>query len=66
MLENKYRRRRLEQDKNIIYNSEYDRVVGELSQTNVPYGVRHIIEERMQIIKNYYSESQLTKHKLLP
>ena len=45
MLENKYRRRRLEQDKNIIYNSIYDRVVGELSQTNVPYGVRHIIEE---------------------
>ena len=33
---NDYRRRRLREQKNINYKSEYARIVGELTQSNIP------------------------------
>ena len=38
---NHYRRRRLRVQNNIHYKNEYERLVGELSQANLPYDVRH-------------------------
>ena len=56
-----YAQKRLEQEKTTNYTNEYDRLVGELSQTNVPYLIRHTIEQRMKTVKQTYSDSQLAK-----
>ena len=61
---NNYRRRRLAQE-TVHYNHEYDRVIAERSQTNVPYSVRHYMEQRNNTFRPVYSGSQLAKNKLL-
>ncbi len=43
---NDYRRRRLREQNNINYKNEYDRIVGELSQSNIPVRTRHAFEQR--------------------
>ena len=63
---NNYRRRKLKQQTNINYKNEYDRLVGELSQTNLPYDVRHKIEQRQKVIKQVYQDNQIAKYILFP
>jgi hypothetical protein len=58
---NSYRRRRLSKQYNINYNSEYERLVGELTQTNLPYAVRHSIQQRNNVIKKAIQDSQIAK-----
>ena len=46
-----YRRRRAKQQNNMNYKSEYDRLIGELSQTTITPGTRDRIERRKRDIK---------------
>ena len=48
------------------YKSEYDRLIGELSQTTITPGTRDRIERRKRDIKAAYQGSQYTKNILLP
>ena len=50
---NDYRRRRLREQNNINYKNEYDRIVGELSQSNILVQTRHAFEQRKKIIKKH-------------
>ena len=52
------RRRRLRDPTNINYMSEYDRITGELSQSNIPVQTRHALEQRRRMIRNAYDDSQ--------
>ena len=61
-----YSRRRAKQQKNMNYKSEYDRLIGELSQTTITPGTRDRIERRKRDIKVAYHGSQYTKNILLP
>ena len=58
----KCKRRRLSEQNTINYQSEYDRLAGELWETNVPYAVRHRIEQRQQTFKQAYHDSQYAKN----
>ena len=60
-----YRRKQINQQNNIKYKSEYDRLIGEISRTAVPYSVRHKTEQRKQTIKQECRDSQLAKNILL-
>ena len=60
-----YRRRRMKQLNSMNYKNEYDRLIGELSQINVPYSLRHKIEQRKRTIKQAYQYSQLAKNIIL-
>ena len=57
-----YRRRRLSEQKHIHYNSEYDRVTGELPQSSVPHSVTKIDSKEM--IEQAYRHSQVAKASL--
>ena len=46
-----YTSKRLREQNNINYTTEYDRLAGELSQTNGQYAVMHNIEQRQPTIK---------------
>ena len=46
-----YRRRRAKQQKNMNIKNEYDRLIGELSQTNITARTRDRIERRKRDIK---------------
>ena len=48
------------------YKSEYDRLIGELSQTTITPGTRDRIERRKRDIKAAYQGNQYTKNILLP
>ena len=61
-----YRLRRAKQQKNINYKSEYDRLIGELSQTTITPGTRDLIERRKRDIKTAYQGSQYRQNILLP
>ena len=43
-----HRRRRVKQQNHMNYKSGYDRLLGDESQINVRYSVRHAIEQRKQ------------------
>ena len=58
---NDYRRRRLREQNNINYKNEYDRVVGELSQSNIPVQTRHTFGHRKRMIKKAYDDSLTAK-----
>ena len=53
-----YRRGRAKQASNMNYKSEYDRLIGELSQTTITPGTRDRIERRKRAIKAAYQGSQ--------
>ena len=57
---NTYRLRRAKQQTNMNYKSEYDRLIGELSQTTITPGTRDRIERRKREIKAVYQGSQYT------
>ena len=61
-----YRRGRAKQASNMNYKSEYDRLIGELSQTTITPGRRDRLEKRKRDIKVAFQGSQYTKHNLLP
>ena len=61
-----YRLRRAKQQRHINYKSEYDRLVGELSQTTITPGTRDLIERRKRDIKTAYQGNQYIKHILSP
>ena len=61
-----YRRNRANQQKNMNYKSEYDRLIGEPSQTNITAGTRDRIERRKRDINASYQCSQHEKSILLP
>ena len=61
-----YRRRRAKQQNNMNNKSEYDRLIGELSQTTITAGTRDRIERRKRDIKAAYQGSQHEKNILLP
>ena len=63
---NDYRRRRLKEQNNINYKNEYDRIVGELSQSNIPVQTRHAFEQRKRMIKKSYDDSLTAKDSLFP
>lgn len=63
---NDYRRRRLRDQNNINYKNEYDRIVGYLSQSNIPVHTRHTLEQRKKIIKQAYDDSLTAKDILFP
>ena len=63
---NDYRRSRLKEQNNINYNNEYDRIVGELSQSNIPVRTRHAFEQRKRMIKQAYDDSLTAKYILFP
>ena len=62
----RYRLRRTKQHNNMNYKDEYDRLVGELSQTTVTQRTRDRIERRMRDIDDAYQGSQYIKDILLP
>ena len=53
-----YRLRRAKQHKKINYKSEYDRLIGELSQTTITPGTRDLIERRKRNLNTAYQDSQ--------
>ena len=61
-----YRRRRAKQQKNMNYKNEYDRLIGELSQTTITAGTRDRIERRKRDINASYQGSQHENNILLP
>ena len=61
-----YRRGRAKQASNMNYKSEYDRLIGELSQTTVTPGTRDRIERRKRDIQAAYQGRQYTNNILLP
>ena len=61
-----YSRRRAKQQNNMNYKSEYDRLIGEISQATVTPGTWDHIERRKRDIKAAYQGSQYTKNILLP
>ena len=61
-----YSRRRAKQQNNMNYKSEYDRLIGELSQTTVTPGTRDRIERRKRDIQAAYQGRQYTNNILLP
>ena len=61
-----YRLRRPKQQKNMNYTSEYDRLIGELSQMTIALGMRAQIERRKRDIKAAYQGSHHTNTILLP
>ena len=61
-----YRRQRAKQQNNMNIKSEYDRLIGELSQTNIAAGTRDRIERRKRDTKAAYQGSQHEKNILLP
>ena len=62
----RYRRRRAKHQKNMNYKNEYDRLIGEVSQTNIAAGTRGRIERRKRDIKTVYQGSQHEQNILLP
>ena len=48
------------------YENEYDRLIGELSQTTITAGTKDLIERRKRDIKAAYQGSQHEKHIVLP
>ena len=63
---NDYRRRRLRDQNNINYKNEYDRITGELSQSNIPVQTRHRLEQRKKMIKEAYDASLTAKYIICP
>ena len=63
---NDYRRRRLRDQNNINYKNEYDRITGELSQSNIPVQTRHRLEQRKKMIKEAYDASLTAKDIIFP
>ena len=63
---NNYRRRRLRDQNNINYKNEYDRITGELSQSNIPVQTRHRLEQRKTMIKDAYDASITAKDIIFP
>ena len=63
---NNYRRRRLRDQNNINYKNEYDRITGELSQSNIPVQTRHRLEQRKRMIKEAYDASLTAKDIIFP
>ena len=61
-----YSRHRAKQQNNMNYKSEYDRLIGELSQTTITPGTRNRLERRRKDIKAAYQGSRYTKNILLP
>ena len=61
-----YRRCKAKQQKNMNIKNEYDRLIGELSQTNIATRTRDRIERRKRDIKAAYQGSQHEKNILLP
>ena len=61
-----YRCRRAKQHNNMNYKSEYDRLIGELSQTTTTPGTIYRIEKRKRDIKADYHGSQYTNNIILP
>ena len=61
-----YRRRRAKQQKNMNIKNEYDRLIGELTQTNITAGTKDRIARRKRDIKATYQGSQHEKNILLP
>ena len=61
-----YRRRRAKQQKNMNIKNEYDRLIGELSQTNIAAGTRDRIERRKRDIKAAYQGNKHNNNILLP
>ena len=55
-----YRRRTAKQQNNMNNKSEYDRLIGELSQTTITPGTRDRIEKHKRDIKAAYQGSQYT------
>ena len=53
---NNYRLRRLKQQQNINYNNEYDRLMGELSQSNIPEQIT-AIQARHKVFKKAFNEN---------
>ena len=62
----RYRRWKIKQQSCINYTNENDRLIGELAQTNVPYNVGRKNEQRIQSIKQAYTDSRLAMHILEP
>ena len=61
-----YRRRRAKQQKNMNYKGEYDRLIGELSQTTITAGTRDRSEQRKRDIKAAHQGSQHEQNILVP
>ena len=61
-----YRRRRAKQQNNMSIKSEYDRLIGELSQTNITTQTKDRIERRKRDIKSAYQGSQHEKNIIVP
>ena len=61
-----YRRRRAKQQQNMNIKNEYDRLIGELSQTSIATRPRDRIERRKRDIKAAYQGSQHENKFLLP
>ena len=61
-----YRRRRAKQQKNMHIKNEYDRLIGELSQTNITTQTKDRIERRKRDIKATYQGSQHENNIILP
>ena len=61
-----FRRRRLRDQNNINYKNEYDRITGELSQSNIPVQTRHRLEQRKKMIKDAYDASFTAKDIIFP
>ena len=55
----------MEREWNLNYKHEYARLLGELSQTNVPYRVQHTIEQRMKTMTKAYNDSHIVNNNLL-
>ncbi|MFM7978227.1 MAG: hypothetical protein ACKPKO_02835 [Candidatus Fonsibacter sp.] len=63
---NNYRRRRLRVRNNINYKNEYDRIIGEMSQSNIPVQTRHRLEQRKNMTKEAYDASITAKYIIFP
>ena len=61
-----YRPRRAQQQNNMNIQNEYDRMIGELSQTNITAGTRDRLERRKRDIKASYQGRQHDHNTMLP
>ena len=60
------RRRRLRNQNNINYKNEYNRLTGELSQSNIHVQTRHTLEQRRRMIRDAYDDSQTAQDIIFP
>ena len=59
---NLHRYRVLQQQRNKDYRNEYDRLIGELSKTNLRATVKHELRKRAQSLKQMHEDNEEIKN----